>query len=139
MLTNKDIEKIMKIVQDCKIEMTDTLFGTRPEYIKTFAEGFMRCRNKIAAELICLQDTLNKNVIPNKISIEECDFSVRTHNCLQRAGIKTLGDIKSVEQLQNVRNLGKRSVNEVIDKLREYGIELPESEGQNASRVESER
>jgi hypothetical protein len=60
MLTNKDIEKIMKIVQDCKIEMTDTLFGTRPEHIKTFAEGFMRCRNKIAAELICLQDTLNK-------------------------------------------------------------------------------
>ena len=52
-MTNKDIEKIMKIVQDCKIEMTDTLFGTRPEYIKTFAEGFMRCRNKIAAELIC--------------------------------------------------------------------------------------
>ena len=130
MLTNKDIEKIMKIVQDCKIEMTDTLFGTRPEHIKTFAEGFMRCRNKIAAELICLQDTLNKNVIPNKISIEECDFSVRTHNCLQRAGIKTLGDIKSVEQLHNVRNLGKRSVNEVIDKLREYGIELPEIEEQ---------
>lgn len=49
-MTNKDIEKIMKIVQDCKIEMTDTLFGTRPEYIKTFAEGFMRCRNKITAE-----------------------------------------------------------------------------------------
>ena len=58
---------------------------------------------------------------------------------MQRAGIKTLGDIKSVEQLHNVRNLSKRSVNEVIDKLREYGIELPESEGQNASRVESER
>lgn len=47
-MTNKDIEKIMKIVQDCKIEMTDTLFGTRPEYIKTFAEGFMRCRNKVS-------------------------------------------------------------------------------------------
>ena len=86
-----------------------------------------------------MQDTLNKNVIPSKISIEECDFTVRTHNCLKRAGINILGDSKSFEQLHNVRNLGKRSVNEVIDKLREYGIELPESEGQNESRVESER
>ena len=30
---------------------------------------------------------VNKNVIPSKISIEECDFTVRTHNCLKRAGI----------------------------------------------------
>lgn len=127
-MTNKDIEKIMKIVQDCKIEMTDTLFGTRPEYIKTFAEGFMRCRNKIAAELICLQDTLNKNVIPNKISVGDCDFTVRTYNCLKRAGINILGDIKSVEQLKSVRNLGEHSVQEVVDKLKEYGIELPDSE-----------
>ena len=65
--------------------------------------------------------------------IEDCDFSVRTYNCLKRVGMKTLGDIKSVEQLQNVRNLGKRCVNEVVDKLMEYGIELPESEGQNES------
>lgn len=127
-MTNKDIEKIMQIVQDCRIEMTDTLFGTKPEYIKTFAEGFMRCRNKIAAELICLQDTLNKNVIPNKIPIEDCVFTVRTHNCLKRAGINILGDIKSVEQLKNVRNLGKRSAQEVVDKLKEYGIELPDGE-----------
>lgn len=62
------------------------------------------------------------------VSIEDCDFTVRTHNCLKRAGINILGDIKSVEQLKNVRNLGKRSAQEVVDKLKEYGIELPDSE-----------
>lgn len=91
------------------------------------------------AVLNAMKDRMERANEPTKVLIEDCDFSVRTHNCLKRAGMKTLGDIKSVEQLQNVRNLGKRSVNEVIDKLREYGIELPESEGQNESRVESER
>lgn len=68
----------------------------------------------------------NKN-----IPIEDCVFTVRTHNCLKRAGINILGDIKSVEQLKNVRNLGKRSAQEVVDKLKEYGIELPDSEVQD--------
>ena len=42
-----------------------------------------------------------KNVIPNKISVGDCDFTVRTFNCLKRAGIKILGDITSIEQLKN--------------------------------------
>ena len=64
---------------------------------------------------------------------------MRTYNCLGRAGIKNLGDIKSVEQLQNVRNLGKHNVNEVVDKLRKYDIELPESEEQSNERMESQK
>ena len=55
-------------------------------------------------------------------------MSVRSYNCLKRAGINTLGDIKSEEQLRQVRNLGTHSVQEVIDKLREYGIEFEETD-----------
>lgn len=79
------------------------------------------------------EEEIMKGIELTKVLIEDCDFSVRAYNCLQHAGIKTLGDIKSVEQLHNVRNLGKRCANEVVDKLMEYGIELPESEGQDES------
>lgn len=86
--------------------------------------------------LICEYDTLKKSIIVVKkdgesenrsdISIEDMDFSVRTFNCLKRAGCSTLGDImnQSYENLMNIRNLGKRSFNELIEKLREYGHEI---------------
>ena len=65
---------------------------------------------------------------PSKILIEDCDLSVRSYNCLKRAGINTLGDIKSEEQLKQVRNLGKNSFQEVLNLLREYGIEIEETD-----------
>ena len=58
--------------------------------------------------------------------IEELDFSVRTYNCLKRAGINTIGDlaIRSENEMMKVRNLGKKSLEEVIEKLQEYGLTL---------------
>lgn len=56
--------------------------------------------------------------------IEDCNFSVRAYHCLKWAGINKLGDIKSVEQLIKVRNLGRECCQEVMDKLHEYGIEI---------------
>ncbi|SFC66727.1 RNA polymerase, alpha chain C terminal domain [Butyrivibrio sp. YAB3001] len=58
------------------------------------------------------------------ISIEKAQFSTRTYNCLRRAGIKTLGELvnKSPVQLLKIRNLGQRGVDEILSKLRTYGI-----------------
>lgn len=137
-MTIKDIYNLMDMCRRFKFESSDTS-GKSPEEVRAYAEGYFRCKSCVMAVLSAMKDRMERANEPTKVLIEDCDFSVRTHNCLKHAGMKTLGDIKSVEQLQNVRNLGKRSVNEVIDKLREYGIELPESEGQNESRVESER
>lgn len=127
-----NIEDLIKCVQNIKIDNFELDWKT-PEEVKAHASGYINCKNKVIEILFKVKDRMERANEPTKVLIEDCDFSVRTHNCLERAGMKTLGDIKSVEQLQNVRNLGKRCVGEVIDKLREYGIELPESEGQNES------
>ena len=59
-------------------------------------------------------------------SIEDLDFSVRAYNCLKRAGIHTLQDLvnKSESDMMKIRNLGKKSLKEVLDKIRDMGLTL---------------
>ena len=56
--------------------------------------------------------------------IDELDFSVRAYNCLKRANINTLGDLveKSETEMMKIRNLGKKSLKEVMDKIKEMGL-----------------
>jgi len=58
--------------------------------------------------------------------IEDLDLSVRSYNCLKRAGIHTLGELieKSEEDMMKVRNLGKKSLKEVKQKLEEMNLGL---------------
>lgn len=62
--------------------------------------------------------------------IEDLDFSVRTYNCLKRAGINSIGDLvaRTEEDMMKVRNLGKKSLEEVIQKLEELGLSLAAAE-----------
>ena len=64
------------------------------------------------------------------VSIDEMELSVRAYNCLKRAGIDTLDDIRglTIERLVNIRNLGRKSAKEVIAKAKEYGIIIPYEE-----------
>lgn len=59
---------------------------------------------------------------PAKLPIEDLELSVRAFNCLKRAGINTVADLleKSVEDLQKVRNLGKKSIDEIEEKLQTH-------------------
>lgn len=63
-------------------------------------------------------------------SIDDLDFSVRAYNCLKRAGINTLGDLteKSELEMMKIRNLGKKSLKEVIDKIKELGLKFREDD-----------
>ena len=63
-------------------------------------------------------------------SIEDLDFSVRAYNCLKRAGIHTLQDLvnKSENDMMKIRNLGKKSLKEVLDKIRDMGLILREDD-----------
>ena len=60
--------------------------------------------------------------------IEELDFSVRAYNCLKRAGVHTLQDLvnKSDAEVMKIRNLGKKSLKEVLDKVEEMGLKFHE-------------
>jgi len=62
-------------------------------------------------------------------TIEDLDFSVRTYNCLKRAGINSVGDLvaRSEDDMMKVRNLGKKSLEEVIVKLEEMSLSLAPS------------
>ena len=64
------------------------------------------------------------------MTIEELDLSVRSFNCLKRAGINTVGDLinKSEEDMMKVRNLGRKSLEEVINKLASLGFTLSNDE-----------
>jgi DNA-directed RNA polymerase subunit alpha len=61
--------------------------------------------------------------------IEDLDLSVRSYNCLKRAGIHTVGELaqKTEEEMMRVRNLGRKSLKEVVTKLREIGLDLRRS------------
>ncbi|MGM9848946.1 MAG: DNA-directed RNA polymerase subunit alpha [Bacilli bacterium] len=59
-------------------------------------------------------------------SIDDLDLSVRAYNCLKRAGILTLHDLvdKSENEMMKIRNLGKKSLKEVIDKIKDMGLKF---------------
>ncbi|HPX20180.1 MAG TPA: DNA-directed RNA polymerase subunit alpha C-terminal domain-containing protein, partial [Bacilli bacterium] len=63
--------------------------------------------------------------------IEDLDLSVRSYNCLKRANINTVGELtqKTVEEMMKVRNLGRKSLKEVIEKLRDIGLSLKSDDG----------
>ncbi len=61
-----------------------------------------------------------------EMNIEDMDLSVRSYNCLKRAAIHTIEDLtkKTEDDMLKVRNLGRKSLDEVISKLRSYGLDL---------------
>ena len=77
------------------------------------------------------QDTRGTGIL--EMTIEELDLSVRSFNCLKRAGINTVSDLinKSEEEMMKVRNLGKKSFDEVKEKLQSLGYDLSSEEDNN--------
>jgi DNA-directed RNA polymerase subunit alpha len=74
------------------------------------------------------EETIKEKVL--EMTIEELDMSVRSFNCLKRAGIDTVEDLinRTEEDMIRVRNLGKKSLEEVIQKLHSLGLRLKKEE-----------
>ena len=74
------------------------------------------------------EETIKEQVL--EMTIEDLDMSVRSFNCLKRAGIDTLEDLinRTEEDMIKVRNLGKKSLEEVIQKLHSLGLDLKKEE-----------
>lgn len=75
---------------------------------------------------IMIEKTEDPKVKALETTIEDLDFSVRAYNCLKRAGVHTLQDLvnKSENDMMKIRNLGKKSLKEVLDKIRDLGLLL---------------
>ena len=65
-----------------------------------------------------------------EMSIDELELSVRSYNCLKRAGINTVEELcnRTSEDMMKVRNLGRKSLEEVLAKLKELGLQLQSTE-----------
>ena len=78
--------------------------------------------------LVKTEDDKQQQIL--KMAIEEMDLSVRSYNCLKRANIHTVEDLtkKTEDDMLKVRNLGRKSLDEVIQKLDSYGLALRQQE-----------
>ena len=81
-----------------------------------------------AEVMIDKEDDITQAVL--EMSIDELELSVRSYNCLKRAGINTVEELtnRTSEDMMKVRNLGRKSLEEVLSKLKELGLELSQGE-----------
>ena len=110
----------------------------KPEEAMALAAKIIIEHMRIVADINEIADTtgvMNAKQEDTKLkkletSIDDLDFSVRAYNCLKRAGINTLGDLteKSELEMMKIRNLGKKSLKEVIDKIKDMGLKFREED-----------
>lgn len=112
-----------KIIEEAREKINDEVAF---EYLNKLIE------NKDYEKIFAIQEEIDNALFSNKlekekfnknIPLEDLDFSVRTYNCLRRYGCETLGDIPTSEtELMKIRNLGRKSLKEILCKFKEYGI-----------------
>jgi len=92
------------------------------EHLNLFIE--LSDEGKKAEILVEREENIKEKVL--EMTIEELDMSVRSFNCLKRAGIDTVEDLvnRTEEDMIKVRNLGKKSLEEVMQKLTSFGLSL---------------
>jgi RNA polymerase sigma factor (sigma-70 family) len=126
------LEKYQQIIDEQKAYQ-EKIKRAEEEYRKRCAETVKSANRlkdiKERTEKLAEIAKLNKDgfdvPIPN-VYIEEMNLSVRAYNCLKRAGITQSRQLEdySLSQLMQIRNLGRKSLDELVEKCREYGIEF---------------
>ena len=96
------------------------------EHVNLFVE---LCAQMASTDILVSREE-DKQIKLMELPIEEMDLSVRSYNCLKRAGINTVEDLikKSRSDMLKVKNLGIKSIDEVIAKLESYGLSLRRDE-----------
>ena len=150
------IDSIYTPVERVNMTVENTRVGKITDYDKLTLEVFTNGTLKpdeavsLAAKVLCehlnlfvdLSDTnvMDGPIIATKennekekvleMNIDELELSVRSYNCLKRAGINTVAELinRTPEDMMKVRNLGRKSLEEVLAKLKELGLELNPSE-----------
>ena len=121
---------ILEVWTDCTVSAKEAVSQAANlliEHLKSFSN--LSDESSITAEMMVEKDDKGKEKIL-EMTIEELDLSVRSFNCLKRAGINTVEDLisKSEEEMMKVRNLGKKSFDEVKEKLQSLGFDLSSEE-----------
>jgi DNA-directed RNA polymerase subunit alpha len=104
-------------------------------------EAISQASRQIIEHLVPIAELSGKPMVPaatqptqqdgkhSSISIEELELSVRAYNCLKRANINSLGELLKLtyDDLMNIKNFGKKSADEVIERLRQFGLTLADT------------
>ena len=145
------IDSLYSPIERVAYEVEDARVGQDESYdrlvLSVWTDGSMKPEEAIALGARILIEHFNLVADTNKIAditgvmeektedpkikalettIEDLDFSVRAYNCLKRAGIHNLQDLvnKSEAEMMKIRNLGRKSLKEVLDKVKELGLVL---------------
>jgi DNA-directed RNA polymerase subunit alpha len=145
------IDSIFTPVKKANYHVENTRVGARTDYdsltIEVWTDGTIEVDEALSSAANCLIDHLkfftalaetdsalsfksvedvSESDSKLNVLIEDFEFSVRTYNCLKRAQINTVGDLvaKTMDEMIKVRNLGKKSLEEIIEKLDEMGLHL---------------
>lgn len=91
---------------------------------------FIELVETMAGQSLLVSSKEDKTIKLLEMSIEDMDLSVRSYNCLKRANINTVEDLtkKTEDDMLKVKNLGRKSLDEVINKLTSYGLSLRKQE-----------
>ena len=105
----------------------DEALGDAARILKIHFEVLERSAKDTVTMIEKTEDSKTKAL---ETSIDDLDFSVRAYNCLKRANIHTLQDLvnKDESEIMKIRNLGKKSLKEVLDKIKEMGLDLKEND-----------
>ena len=121
-----DFDKLtLEVWTNCVISACDAVSlaaKVMNEHLSLFIDLSEKAKN---AEIMVEKEE-SKAITALRMTIEELDLSVRSFNCLKRAGINTVEDLinKSEEDMMKVRNLGRKSLDEVIGKIASLGLAL---------------
>lgn len=149
------VDSIYSPVQKVNYTVENTRVGNMTDYdkltLEVWTDGTITARDAVSlsAKILCdhfmlftdLSDTVGtRSTVVDKpeatrdkvldMTIEELDLSVRSFNCLKRANINTVADLisKTEDEMMKVRNLGRKSLEEVINKLAAMGLGLAKEE-----------
>ncbi|MCI7601814.1 MAG: DNA-directed RNA polymerase subunit alpha [Candidatus Onthovivens sp.] len=100
--------------------------------LMAYFENFTKLNAKVDDVNLLKDPEKVKEEAQENYSVEDLDLSVRSYNCLKRAGIANVLELtqKTEAEMMKVRNLGKKSLKEVKDKLEEKGLSFKESKGE---------
>ena len=100
-----------------------------PASAASWTEETQEPENAKTAEVMVEKEDDEKGKVL-EMNIDELELSVRSYNCLKRAGINTVEELtnRTPEDMMKVRNLGRKSLEEVLAKLKELGLQLNQGE-----------
>ena len=123
-MRHPDRQRMMLAVPLAEVDEVKTKYTALKEQYELLVKAFELISGKATTPESV--EKIAEAAVWMQTNIENMDFSVRTYNCLRRAGKDTLKDLVEMteEELRGVRNLGRKSVDEVVYTLEQHGLTL---------------